>query len=53
MKWEQDIEHILGLINHFKGRKETEKLRAAEADAFLKVFSDPWSIGDGYEQKQD
>ena len=38
MKQDQIIDHVLGLIDHFKGRKETGELTAAEAGIYLKCL---------------
>ena len=39
MKQDQIIDHVLGLIDHFKGRKETGELTAAEAGIYLKCLA--------------
>ena len=39
MKQEQVLDHVLGLIDHFKGRKETGELTAAEAGIYLKCLA--------------
>jgi len=39
MKQDQIIEHVLGLIDHFKGRKDTGELTAAEAGIYLKCLA--------------
>ena len=39
MKQDQIIDHVLGLIDHFKARKETGELTAAEAGIYLKCLA--------------
>ena len=39
MKHDQIIDHVLGLIDHFKGRKEAGELTAAEAGIYLKCLA--------------
>ena len=39
MKQDQVIDHVLGLIDHFKGRKDTGELTAAEAGIYLKCLA--------------
>ena len=39
MKQEQIIEHVLGLIDHLKGRKDTGELTAAEVGIYLKCLA--------------
>jgi len=39
MNGEQVLDHVLGLVDHFKGRKDTGELTAAEAGIYLKCLA--------------
>ena len=51
MKQDQIIEHVLGLIDHFKGRNETGELTAAEDGIYLKCLAILVSKGGGDEHE--
>ena len=39
MKQEQVLDHVIGLVDHFKQRKDNGELTASEAGIYLKCLS--------------
>ena len=38
MKQEQVLDHVIGLVDHFKNKKDTGELTAGEASIYLKCL---------------
>ena len=53
MNGEQVLDHVLGLVDHFKRKRDDNDLSAGEAAVYPKVFSDPWSKGGRHEHEPD